>query len=170
MTEHPSDTPRRGRGRPCGSTPYKDVDARIMRGAGHALLAEPTLSERAAILRAVVRETAKPVEQARALRRVQGKMKRDVVIAEAAERRAEEARKAEEMRRALLTVLDFAAGGPTFQRFTARPDVQEFGRKVAAFSMMTHEVAENVVRNLAPIYAGIHQIRTRAVNEMLRLR
>lgn len=170
MTNHPSDTPRRGRGRPRGSTRYKVEDARIMRGAGDALLAKPTLRTRAAILQAVVRETVKPVEQQRALRRVQGKMKRDVVIAEAAERRAEEERQAEETRRAILAVLDFITGGPTFQQFAARPDVQEFGRKVETFSVMAHGAAQHIVQAIAPIYASIEQARAGTVKEALRLR
>lgn len=167
---------KRGRGRPVGSTRYKDLDSRIIARAGDALLANTDLTTRAAIARAVKRETGK--DDANALRRVQMKMDRTAAVAAASERReARRRRQDEQAAKVLWAVLDFVAGGPTFQQFVAQPKVQEVARKVMTFCIAANKVARHIdaqlppiVQAATPIITELQQARARAVIDVPRLR
>lgn len=168
-------TTKRGRGRPIGSTRHKEVDSRIVARAGDAMLADTALTTRAAIVRAVKRETGK--DDANALRRVQNKMDRTVAVAAASERKKARRRQDEHNARTLLSVLDFLAGGPTFQRFVAQPEVQQAARNVMMFCMGMQEMAEHinkqfipVAQAVAPVLAELQKAKARTVIEMPRLR
>lgn len=169
------ETTKRGRGRPLGSTRYKDLDSRIIVRAGDAILADTDLTTRTAIARAVKRETGK--NDANALRRVQMKMNRTAAMTAALERRKARTEQDKQLACFLLTALDFIAGGPTFQRFVVQPEVQ------GAICMMVTlcEVADRFVGHAdahlspitqaaAPIIAELQKAKTRPIIDIPRLR
>lgn len=151
MTEAVPDILPRKRGRPPGSTPHKKRDARILARAADSILADPSLSNRAALNRAVRNERGRP--DANALRRVQMKMKamgRPAALAAATERREAERQRNEEVMRGLLACAEFMNGGPNFQRFVAKPEVQDSIRNAVT-------VARGVTTLLLPLAQAAQQ-------------
>lgn len=124
-----STTPRKP-GRPKGSSRLNQTDALLCQQVAKEVLQEPSLTNRAAILKVI------GSQDPAGLRRLQGKFHREEMVAAAKARAvaAEQARQAtaqrnlEEMRLAL----DFARGGPSFQQamcgIAATPFMQNIER------------------------------------------
>ncbi len=156
MIEPSSEVPRRKRGRPPGATRYKEADGRLMALVGDKLLTEPHLTTRAAIVQVIIRARGKQDDNT--LRRIQDKLDRDLVVKAAAERQKKEHQRREEMLRGFLALAEFRSGGPNFQRFVAKPEVQGLIRDTVVLTQGMNAMAQGLASYLFPPAQAARQL------------
>lgn len=135
----------RPRGRPQGSSPYNTSDPRYLLEVARKLLADPTMSMRAAISQVVTSAGVKP-NQASAIRRLQDKFKpREFWMEQAREEQRARERQAQETREFLRNIAEIPNSLRLLgEQINRSPEIQALSQSWAEFTAIVGDSLKNL--------------------------